>query len=139
MLIELYFSLLLPRSTFRLVHCIGLHHVTLITHIDMIPHPPFLSAIARSPSRPVSTSPAPTSLALHPSIQAAFGIDDIQFITKLNKTFPLQETIDQERKMMGLPPMAVPELPANWEEPRRRACRFGSREVGCFSYRGVPA
>lgn len=43
--------------------------------------------------------------------------------------------------MMGLPPMVVPELPANWncEEPRQRACKFGSREVSCFSYRGVPA
>jgi hypothetical protein len=127
MLIELYFSLLIPRSTFRLVHCIGSHHVTLIPYVDPT-RPPFPPSLV-----------LPTSLALHPSIQAAFGIDDLQFITKLNKTFPLQETIDQERKMMGLPPMAAPELPVNWEEPRQRACRFGSREVGCFSYRGVPA
>lgn len=89
MLIELYFSLFIPRSAFRLVHLIASPYITLIPYIDMLPHSPFLSAIARSPPRPVSTSPAPTSLALHPSIQAAFGIDDLQFITRLNKTFPL--------------------------------------------------
>jgi len=135
----LYFSLLIPRSTFRPVHLIPSHHITIKPYIYIHISAPVLYAIARSPPRSVSTSPVPTSLALHPFIQAAFGIDDLQFITKLNKTFPLQETIDQERKMMGLPPMAVPELPANWEEPRQRACRFGSRDVGCFSYRGVPA
>ncbi|KAH8080062.1 hypothetical protein HD553DRAFT_326056 [Filobasidium floriforme] len=99
------------------------HYIDLIPYIDVQLHPPL----------PLRYRPLPTS--------AAFGIDDLQFITKMNKTFPLQETINQERKMMGLPPMVVPELPANWncEEPRQRACRFGSREVSCFSYRGVPA
>jgi hypothetical protein len=72
-------------------------------------------------------------------LSAAFGIDDLEFITRLNKTFPLKETIHQERKMIGLPPMAINESLVDWVEgSRQRVSRFERRDVRYLNCRGMP-